>query len=420
MVVRSGPLALTVSDDLSADPLVDPVDENHSAAESPADESPADESLADDSFAEQILSRDLLPADSNDGELAAAALADAASAEAALAATVEPTATAAPVELTVEGGSVGQRLDLFLAERFPTHSRVQLRRAVNAATIEVDGRRAKAAHRLRLGERIRVRLPPIPREAPQPENIPLDILFEDEWLAAINKPPGMVVHPAKGHWAGTLTSALQFHFDQLSGAGGPARPGIVHRLDRDTSGVMVIAKTDQIHFALCNQFEARSVEKEYCAIVAGNPDRDRDAIDLPIGVHPYQREKMAIRRDHPTSRPARTFYEVVERFDGFAAVKILPRTGRTHQIRVHLHHIGCPVLCDRLYGGRAEITRGELSGDENDTTVLLARQALHAVRLALVHPQTGERLEFVAPLPSDIETVRSELRRLRPNRRERS
>lgn len=318
------------------------------------------------------------------------------------------------VELTIGHEAVGLRLDLFLAQQFPTHSRVQLRRAVNAATIEIDGRRVKAAHRLRLGERLSVRLPAIPREAPQPENIPLDILFEDEHLAAVNKPPGMVVHPAKGHWAGTLTSALQFHFDRLSGAGGPTRPGIVHRLDRDTSGVMVVAKTDQIHFALAEQFEQRSVEKEYFAIVSGNPDRDRDVIDLPIGVHPYQREKMAIRRDHPTSRPARTFYEVVERFDGFATLKILPKTGRTHQIRVHLHHIGCPVLCDRLYGGRAEITRGQLSGDAADGTVILNRQALHALRLALVHPRTGQRLEFIAPLPADIEMIRTELRRLRP------
>jgi 23S rRNA pseudouridine1911/1915/1917 synthase len=333
--------------------------------------------------------------------------------------TVGPIETASlpPVELTVGDESVGMRLDLFLAHRFPTHSRVQLRRAVNAATIEVDGRRVKAAHRLRLGEHVRVQLPPIPREAPQPENVPLDILYEDQWLAAVNKPPGMVVHPAKGHWAGTLTSALQFHFDQLSGAGGPTRPGIVHRLDRDTSGVMVVAKTDPIHFALSSQFEARSVEKEYFAIVAGNPDRDRDVVDLPIGVHPYQREKMAIRRDHATSRPARTFYEVVERFAGFASMRIVPQTGRTHQIRVHLHHIGCPVLCDRQYGGRSEITRselrGEVRGDASDATVLLARQALHAGRLAIVHPETRERLEFVAPMPADIESALDALRSAR-------
>ncbi len=277
---------------------------------------------------------------------------------------------AEPIELVVGPDSVGQRLDQFLAHQCPTHSRVQLRRAINAATVEVNGSRVKAAHRLRLGERVRVVLPVIPREAPRPENIPLTILYEDEWLAAINKPAGMVVHPAKGHWSGTLTAALQFHFDQLSGAGGPTRPGIVHRLDRDTSGVLVVAKNDRTHFALAEQFEARSVEKEYFAIVAGSPSLDRDDIDQPIGIHPYQREKMAIRRDHPTSRPARSFYEVRERFAGFAAVRVLPKSGRTHQIRVHLHHIGCPVLCDRLYGGRAELTRGELRGDPADTTLL--------------------------------------------------
>jgi 23S rRNA pseudouridine1911/1915/1917 synthase len=177
--------------------------------------------------------------------------------------------------------------------------------------------------------------------------------------------------------------------------------------------VLVVAKTDRIHFALADQFEQRTVEKEYFALVAGSPDRDRDLIDLPIGVHPYQREKMAVRRDHPTSRAAQTFYEVVERFAGFAAVRITPKTGRTHQIRIHLNSIGCPVLCDRLYGGRAQITRGELRGDPHDTTLLLERQALHAARLAVVHPETGQRLEFQAPLAADIALVLAELRRSR-------
>ncbi len=317
-------------------------------------------------------------------------------------------------ELLVAEESVGLRLDLFLAHKFPTHSRVQLRRAINAATVEVDGRRAKAAHRLRLGERVRLTLPEIPREAPAPEDIPLDILYEDEWLAAIDKPPGMVVHPAKGHWAGTLTSALQFHFDKLSGAGGPTRPGIVHRLDRDTSGVLVVAKNDRVHFALSEQFEQRTVEKEYFAIVCGNPDRDRDIIDLPIGIHPYQREKMAVRRDHPSSRHAQTFYEIVERFDGYAAVRLSPKTGRTHQLRVHLNSIGCPVLCDKMYGGRSQLTRGEIRGNpRGDAELLLDRQALHARRLAVTHPQTGERMEFEAPMPNDIEAVLVELRRYR-------
>jgi len=323
------------------------------------------------------------------------------------------------VELIVEAAHEGARLDWYLAQQFPTYSRVHLRKIVNAAAVTVNGKRTKAAHRLRAGDQVCVTLPPLVREAPQAEEIPLDILYEDEILAVINKPAGMVVHPAKGHWSGTLTSALQFHFDQLSAAGGVTRPGIVHRLDRDTTGVMVIAKTDQSHMQLADQFEQRSVEKEYFAIVAGVPDRDRDVVDLPIGPHPYQREKMAIRRDHPTSRQAQTFYEVVERFDGFASLKVLPKTGRTHQIRLHLASIGCPVLCDRLYGGRAQITLAELSripdagGQPDESQPLLERQALHARRLRFSHPVTGHVLEITAPLPPDIERTLEALRTLR-------
>ncbi len=290
---------------------------------------------------------------------------------------------------------------------------MHLRRAINAAGVKVNGRRTKAAHRLAAGDRITLVLPDLPRPAPAPEDISLDVLFEDDWLAAINKPPGMVVHPSKGHWSGTLASALQFRFRTLSGAGGLTRPGIVHRLDRDTSGVLVVAKTDQAHFLLADQFEQRTVEKEYFALVVGAPDRDQDLIDLPIGMHPYQREKMAIRRDHSTSRPAQTRYQVSERFDGFAALRLFPKTGRTHQLRVHLASIGHPVLCDRQYGGRVEITRGEIRRDPTDEEVLLNRQALHAARLALTHPGTGARLEFVAPLPADIAGVLEELRTYR-------
>jgi 23S rRNA pseudouridine1911/1915/1917 synthase len=253
---------------------------------------------------------------------------------------------------------------------------------------------------------------------PNPEEIPLDVIYEDNHIIAVNKPPGMVVHPARGHWSGTLASALAFHFRQLSSVGGPTRPGIVHRLDRDTSGVMVVAKTDPMHFALAAQFEARTTEKEYFAITAGVPDRDRDIVEQPIGIHPQQREKMAIRAAHTTSREATTFYEVLERFAGFAAVRVLPKTGRTHQIRVHLAHIGCPVLCDKLYGGHAKITRGELrrrashgSSRADDNDVILSRQALHARRIKLAHPASGEPIEFIAPLPADLTAVLEELRR---------
>lgn len=310
-----------------------------------------------------------------------------------------------PVEVGVDATGSGKRLDAFLAERFPKYSRVQLRRAIDAANVQVDGRSRKAAYRLREGETVSIVLPQPVHEGPQPENIPLDLLYEDEWLVAVNKPPGMVVHPSKGHWSGTLAAALAYHFDGLSTVGGTTRPGIVHRLDRDTSGVIVVAKNDQTHLALAAQFENRAVEKEYFAVVVGVPDRDRDIIEQPIGAHPHQREKMAIRAGHHTTRDARTFYEVEQRFRGFAAIRVLPKTGRTHQIRLHLAHIGCPVLCDRLYGGRSQITLGEIAGGREDGNVALQRQALHARRLRLTHPETNEPMEFAAPLPEDLAQV---------------
>ncbi|MEX0710798.1 MAG: RluA family pseudouridine synthase [Pirellulales bacterium] len=314
-----------------------------------------------------------------------------------------------PIELVVAAEQADTRLDWFLARQFPSYSRTHLRRVINAAAVQVNGKRVKASHRLSAGERVTVVLPELPRPGPVGEDIPLDILHEDDWLAAVNKPPGMVVHPAKGHWSGTLASALAYHFEQLSSVGGPTRPGIVHRLDRDTSGVVLVAKHDRAHHALAGQFERRTVGKQYVAIVTGQPNLDRDWVDLPIGLHPYQREKMAVRRDDPGGRPAQSFYEVIERFDGFAHLRIMPKTGRTHQIRVHLAAIGCPVLCDRAYGGRARITRGEIRRDPADDLVLLDRQALHAERLQLEHPQTGAPLEIVAPLPEDLRNVLAEL-----------
>jgi 23S rRNA pseudouridine1911/1915/1917 synthase len=323
-----------------------------------------------------------------------------------------------PQTFVVDAEKAGQRLDAFLAHELSKYSRVQLRKVIGAGGVKVNGQGTKVAYRLSAGDRIEIVLPPMNTAGPHPEEIPLDILYEDEHIIAVNKPPGMVVHPARGHWSGTLASALSFHFRQLSSVGGPTRPGIVHRLDRDTSGVMVVAKTDPMHFALAAQFENRTTEKEYFAITAGIPDRDRDFVEQPIGVHPHQREKMAIRAGHTTSREATTFYEVVERFAGFAAVKVLPKTGRTHQIRVHLAHVSCPVLCDKLYGGHTKITRGELRRRKagrlrempDDSEVILARQALHAHRIKLTHPATGKPIEFIAPVPSDLQAVLEELR----------
>lgn len=314
---------------------------------------------------------------------------------------------------------VGQRLDAYLAAVLSDVSRVRVKRGIDAGDALVDGVPRKASYRVAHSEQVEFKLPPPPSTGPEPEPIELSILYEDESIAVVDKPPGMVVHPAKGHWAGTLASALVHHFQELSQYGGPSRPGIVHRLDRDTSGVIVVAKTDLAHERLAAQFKNREVQKEYLAIVVGRPDRDRDSINHPIGAHPTQREKMALRSDHETSRAAETFYEVEERYTGFALVNAFPKTGRTHQIRLHLTSIGCPVLCDKLYGGRSQITIGELrqitrqkhlAPEVTGETVLLDRQALHAHRLKLTHPSSGKEMEFCANLPEDLEAILKVLR----------
>lgn len=335
------------------------------------------------------------------------------------------TLTAPLHSFTVPAEASGQRLDVFLAERLSSFSRAALQRAIDAGQVHVDAATCRPSHKLREGNVVVVLELEVPREGPIPQDIPLDILHEDEAIVVVNKPAGMIVHPAKGHWDGTLAGALAHHFGQMSQRGGPTRPGIVHRLDRDTSGVIVVAKTDQAHDALAAQFKARAVEKQYLAIVAGVPQFDRDIINAPIGDHPSEREKKAIRHGHPSSREAVTQYEVVERFVGYALVVARPKTGRTHQIRLHLAHAGYPVLCDRLYAGRNPkrlfeadlIPREQLRTDATKrsaaTEPILERHALHAFRLALIHPSTGERLQFEAPLAADMEFVLASLRKWR-------
>ncbi|MFM8633236.1 MAG: RluA family pseudouridine synthase [Planctomycetia bacterium] len=315
----------------------------------------------------------------------------------------------------------GMRLDVFLAARFPDQSRSSLARAIDKGAVRVDGIEARGSLKVKPGSLVRFTVPAPPRDGPAAEEIPLDFIHIDEWLAAVNKPAGMVVHPAKGNWKGTLAGALKWHLERaadtgtvgLSTAGGPTRPGIVHRLDRDTSGVIIVARTEEVHHALAGQFERRSVEKTYLAITEGCPQFDRDEISLPIGIHPYQREKMAVRRGHPTSREAVTRFEVVERFRSAALVRVMPKTGRTHQIRVHLAAIGCSVLCDPLYSGRSVIEPG-FFGLRPDHPLacgpLIARHALHAARLEVTHPATHERLVLEAPMPEDMTRVLTALR----------
>jgi 23S rRNA pseudouridine1911/1915/1917 synthase len=225
-----------------------------------------------------------------------------------------------------------------------------------------------------------------------------------------------VTHPAKGNWSGTLVNALQFHFDKLSSVGGENRPGIVHRLDRDTSGLLIVAKDDRAHAALAKQFEERSIRKEYLAIVSGVPSRDSDYIERLIGPHPTHREKMAIRLPEDGGKEAVTFYEVVERFDGYALVRCHPKTGRTHQIRVHLTHIGHPLVADKLYAGRSRLTVADLRGTDapDADQAILERHALHAHSLHLAHPLTGEPIDLTAPLPPDMAATVEALRTHRP------
>ena len=313
---------------------------------------------------------------------------------------------------------------MFLADSLPTFSRAVLQRAIEADQVRVDNEARKPSLKLRTGNVVAVFALDVPREGPIPQDIPLDILHEDDAIVVVNKPAGMIVHPAKGHWDGTLAGALAYHFGTMSQRGGPTRPGIVHRLDRDTSGVIVVAKTDRAHDALAAQFKARTVEKEYLAIVVGVPQFDRDVIIAPIGDHPSEREKKAIRPGHPSSRAAETLYEVVERFVGYALVRARPKTGRTHQIRLHLAHAGYPVLCDRLYAGRnpKKITELELiprdklrhdTPEQTATDPLLARHALHAHRLTIDRPTTGQRAVFEAPLAADMEETLAAIRKWR-------
>jgi 23S rRNA pseudouridine1911/1915/1917 synthase len=327
----------------------------------------------------------------------------------------EPVTNASQFNVAPE--KAGARLDVFLAEQLPQFSRATIRRAIDAGHVRVDGIIAKPSLRLVADNHILVAQIDVPRPGPAPQDIPLSILYEDDAIIVVDKPAGMIVHPAKGHWEGTLASALAHHFGPLSQRGGPTRPGIVHRLDRETSGAIVVAKNDQAHDALSAQFKARTAEKEYLAIVLGVPDRDQDVIDEPIGDHPTQREKKAIHRSDPNARPALTYYQVWERFRGFALLCARPKTGRTHQIRLHLTHAGFPVLCDRLYGGRSEISelelipRGQIPHDTSAlANPLLNRQALHAHRLSITHPQSGEKMKFEAPLPADIERTLTALR----------
>ncbi len=324
------------------------------------------------------------------------------------------------LSLDVARASEGTRLDLYLTSAYPGHSRSLVQKSIEQGLVLVNEQKVKPSYRVRGGDHIRLAPFDPPHPMPLPEDIPLDILYEDDFMAVVNKPPAMVVHPAKGNWSGTLVNALRFHFQKLSMDNGDYRPGIVHRLDRDTSGVILIAKEESTHRDLSLQFEHRKVFKEYHVITRGVLDRDGDYIEKPIGHHPSVREKMAIfpaANEAKRIREACTYFEVIERFDGFTYCKAHPKTGRTHQIRVHLASVGCPVLADELYSGAREFRLREVHPQAEADEPLLTRQALHAYRLRILHPKLNQWKEFLAPLPAEMERTLNALRQHRPRRK---
>lgn len=290
----------------------------------------------------------------------------------------------------------GERLDVFLARQSPDLSRSRVQRLIADGLAQVAGRPAKANHKVQPGETVVLAVPAPEPVAAMPEDIPLDIVYEDAEVVVVNKPRGMVVHPAAGNWRGTLVNALLARCDDLSGVGGAVRPGIVHRLDKDTSGVMVAAKTDRAHASLARQIKDRTAGRKYLALVHGSVKAEEGLIDAPIGRHRVDRKKMAVDAEH--GRDARTRFTVLERFAGYTLVACKLETGRTHQIRVHMAYIGHPVVGDPKYGPKT-------------APFAIAGQALHAAELTFRHPVSGAELVFTAPLPADMEKILATLRK---------
>ena len=307
--------------------------------------------------------------------------------------------------LTIEHTLPAARLDTFLRDHFPAVSRGAIRRLINEGHIRVNGRTVKPTHAPHAGEQVEVHWPEAVTARAQPEEMPLDILHEDDVLLVLNKPPGLVVHPGAGHEQHTLVNALLHHCaGQLSGIGGVARPGIVHRLDKDTSGCLVIAKNDEAHVALSAQFATRKVEKVYQAIACGEMPHDQGEIRAAIARHSSHRKRMAV--DDDAGREARTSYRVLERLRGATLAEAILHTGRTHQIRVHFQFIGYPLVGDATYGSRQNQWLEEL------THYTAQRQMLHAGQLSFTHPHTGKRLSFTAPQPEDFLDALSALREI--------
>lgn len=285
----------------------------------------------------------------------------------------------------IADGDAGKRLDRYLVERLPKEfSRAHIQKLISNGHVILDGSQAKNSHRLNAGESIEVTIPAPAASFMEPEDIPIDIVYEDGELLVVNKPPDMVVHPAPGNYTGTLVNALLHHCKNLSGIGGVSKPGIVHRIDKGTSGLLLVAKTDNAHKALSKQFKDKTIRRVYTAVVRGVIELDNGTVELPIGRSHDDRKKMAVKFED--SKDAVTRYKVLERFEDSTMLQLVLGTGRTHQIRVHMSHIGHPIVGDEKYGYKAGI----------------ARPALHAKTIGFIHPKTKEYMEFTSELPSDM------------------
>jgi len=304
-----------------------------------------------------------------------------------------------------------RRVDKYLHGRFSNFSRVAIQQIIKSGTVKVNGEPVKPSFKLSAGDEIALTLPePVSKEI-LPEDIPLNIIFEDDDIIIVNKQANLVVHPARSNTHGTLVNALAFYSDELSSGLGEFRPGIVHRLDKNTTGVMVVAKNDIAQWKIAKQFEERHVKKTYLAIVHGAPELTADRISAPLGIHPRMREKYAVRPE--TGKEAVTFYEVLEAFRGFSLLKMSPRTGRTHQIRVHLSYIKHPIVADGTYGGKLVYPWQLANTEPAVEDPVIDRPALHAWRLQFEHPTTEEIVEFEAPLPEDMQNTLDMLREYR-------
>jgi 23S rRNA pseudouridine1911/1915/1917 synthase len=309
------------------------------------------------------------------------------------------------IRIAVPAGEHRKRIDVYLTHRIENATRTKVHQAIEAGLVCVNGKPAKPSYQVNPGDIIDVTMPRSPRPEAKPEDIPLNILFEDESLLVVNKPAGMVTHPAFSNYTGTLVNALLHHSNRLSALNTEMRPGIVHRLDKETTGLMVIAKTDAAHAFLAKQFSKRTIEREYWAIVWGRFKSPKGTIDASLGRSKRDRKKVTVTAD---GKHAVTEYEVIKEFEFLSLVRLHLKTGRTHQIRVHLSHIGHPVFGDSTYGGRSETWSG-ISGKKArhaaNLLKLISRQALHAKTIGFIHPVSKEFVKFDSELPEDMENV---------------